>query len=510
MRLNRINLDREEEEEKEDNDVNEEKEEKEEKEENEEEEEEAEEEEEKSKKKGKKEKIKEKGEEEGEGEEEENEEDEDIQEENEYEDYHDGRMMGKSAYQKEKPKKIINFSDLKNIKDIKPNKTVLKKICCIALIVISFIIVLNVIIAIVRKIKNRNTNDMNPELKILHSLDKEKFEKVKNFLDEQYISNGQINLNKFQVESIEQKQYSTPNAGLTSIHISVSLTDNRIQDVITHLSSAIHQMSSASFIYVHIMSTGNFTLETFSKLMSMVHKTNNNTEIIVYNAQQAKTDFKIRDDKADCFKKEYARLYALKVVKNTQKLIMLNIDNIMVEKDLAELFGMDLNDIYVKGVPEVPGLRYKIDWMENYLFDKSDFINGDVILVNLELCQKDELYNKAMELNNNDFYTKVEDPVQDIVNVIMRKKIQFLNLKFNKYNFYENSEEKNDETKWYPCAAESIKYGEKSNHFYTKEELLSADSDPYIINYVWDIQLKKKPKKYEEEKETYAKLNGFI
>ena len=139
MRLNRINLDREEEEENEDNDVNEEKEEKEEKEENEEEEEEAEEEEEKSKKKGKKEKIKVKGEEEGEGEEEENEEDEDVQEENEYEDYHDGRMMGKSAYQKEKPKKIINFSDLKNIKDIKPNKTVLKKICCIALIVISFI-----------------------------------------------------------------------------------------------------------------------------------------------------------------------------------------------------------------------------------------------------------------------------------------------------------------------------------------------------------------------------------
>jgi uncharacterized protein YxeA len=405
---------------------------------------------------------------------------------------------------------MLKIADIKNIKDLKPNKTLLKKICCIIVILISFIIVLNVIIAIVRKIKNKNINGINPELKMLNSLDKDKLEKAKNYLNEQYNSNGQINLNKFQVESIEQKEYSTPNTGLTSIHISVSLTDNRIQDVITHLSSAIQHMSSASFLHVHIMNTDNFTLETFSKLMNMVHKTNNNSEIIVYNAQQAKTDFKIRDDKVDCFKKEYARLYALKAVKNTPKLIMLNIDNIMVEKDLSELFGMDLNEIYVKGVPEVPGLRYKVDWMENYLFDKSDFINGDVILVNLELCQKDELYNKAMELNNNDFYSKTEDPVQDIINVVMRKKIQFLNLKFNKYNFYENSDEKNDETKWYPCAAESIKYGEKSNHFYTKEELLSADSDPYIINYVWDIQLNKKPKKLEEEKESYAKLNGFI
>jgi hypothetical protein len=39
---------------------------------------------------------------------------------------------------------------------------------------------------------------------------------------------------------------------------------------------------------------------------------------------------------------------------------------------------------------------------------------------------------------------------------------------------------------------------------------LSSDSDPFIINYSWDIQLNKKPKKYEEQKEIYSKLNGFI
>ena len=187
-----------------------------------------------------------------------------------------------------------------------------------------------------------------------------------------------MNLNKFQVESIEQKEYSPKDIGLTNIHISASLSENRIQDVIIHLTSAIQKMSSSSFLHIHLMNTDNFTLETFSKLMSMVHKTNNNTEIIVYNAQQSKSDFKVREDKAELFKKEYARLYALKAVKQTQKLIMLNIDNVMVEKDLSELYEIDLNDIYVRGVPEVPGLKYKIEWMDNYLYDKSDYKNGDV------------------------------------------------------------------------------------------------------------------------------------
>ena len=44
------------------------------------------------------------------------------------------------------------------------------------------------------------------------------------------------------------------------------------------------------------MNTDKFTLESFSSLINMVHKLNNNTEIIIYNAKQALKDFKIRED----------------------------------------------------------------------------------------------------------------------------------------------------------------------------------------------------------------------
>ena len=478
MRLNRINLEKEEEDEKDDYDTKE--------------EEEAEDE--------------EKGEADEQQDQEGGEEDEE-ENDNEYdnEDNNQGKMIGDSQYGK--TKKSIKIPNIKDIAKIKHNKPLLKKIIIIICIIIGFLLFLRLIFFIVGKIRSKNP--INYEAKFFGALDPSRKVKVKEYFNEQYNTNMEINLNKFQKESIEQKQYSPPDSGLTHIHISTGFSEECSNEIIIHLSSILKQMSSSSFIHLHLMNTGNLNIESFLKLMNMVIKINNNTEIIIYNAKQALKDFKIREDKASTLNKEYSRLYALKAIKSVQKLIMLNIGNIIVEKDLSQLYNLDMNDIYVRGVTEVPYLAHKVDWMDEYLYDKSHFINGDVLLINLELCQRDELYSKAIELNNDKIYKNVENPVQDLINVLMKKKIEFLDVKYNKINFYENPDDKNDENKWYPWVAEAMKYSEKNNHFYSKSDLLAADGDPVIINYTWEKQLNKKPKKYEECKEALAKLNGF-
>ena len=43
----------------------------------------------------------------------------------------------------------------------------------------------------------------------------------------------------------------------------------------------------------------------------------------------------------------------------------------------------------------------------------------------------------------------------------MRKKIEFFHPKYNKINYYENPEDKSDETKWYSWVIETLKIGEK-------------------------------------------------
>ena len=150
-----------------------------------------------------------------------------------------------------------------------------------------------------------------------------------------------------------------------------------------------------------------------------------------------------------------------------------------------------------------------MDWYDKYIMDKSHYINSGVILVNLELCQRDNFYEKAIELNNAEFYLKTESPFQDIINVLMRKKIEFFHPKFNKINYYENPADKEDESKWYSFMQQTLKAGEKNNHFYTKQDLMEADEDPVIVHYYWDKALDKVIIKYEEEKKEYTKLCGL-
>ena len=83
-----------------------------------------------------------------------------------------------------------------------------------------------------------------------------------------------------------------------------------------------------------------------------------------------------------------------------------------------------MDDIYARGIAEEPGLKNQhMDWYDKYIMDKSHYINGGVMLINLELCQRDNIYEKAIELNNNEFYMKTESPMQDLLNVLFRKKI---------------------------------------------------------------------------------------
>ena len=296
-------------------------------------------------------------------------------------------------------------------------------------------------------------------------------------------------------------------SSFTNVHINIGFNENNINLIIEHLSSILYHSSQTTFIHIHMMGADTFSYESLIKLKNMIYKINNNTEILVYNCANVATDFKIKEDSKDKFSKDYAKLCAFKVLTNIQKILFLDADDCMVQKDLAELYNLDMNDIYGRGISEVVSVKTPSDWIDQYLYDKSHYINGGVILVNLELCQKNDFYGKAIELNNKeDFYTKTENPVQDILNVLMRKKIEFFHPKYNKISFYENPEDKSDESKWYPWVVEALKIGEKNNHFYTKEELIEADNNPVIIHYAWEKSLNKVVKKYEEDKQFYAKL----
>ena len=328
-------------------------------------------------------------------------------------------------------------------------------------------------------------------------------------MKENYEKDGLLNVNKFWQENILKQEYKIeelihkPN----QIHINIGFNDNNINTYIKHIASILHKAEQErTFLHIHMMDSGELNFDTIKKLSKMIHNINNSTEIIVYNANSALKDFNIKADSVDKFATDYAKLYAFKILKDIQKIIFLDADDIMVQRDLGELYDLKMDNIYARGIAEEPEIKGPMEWYDKYILDKSHYINGGVMLINLELSQRDNLYTKATELNNDEFYMKTENPMQDILNVLMRKKIEFFHPKFNKINFYENPIDRENENKWYENMQQTLKLGEKNNHFYTKEELLEADENPVIIHYYWDKALEKIIVKYEEDKKEYSKL----
>ena len=451
-------------------------------------------------------------------EEKEEEEEEDEEKKPKYEKYHNER------------KKIINSNE--DDEEIKKDN---KKDIIIRILYVLSILLITVIIFFIIKIKrgksnqnsiltnnstltntsditnaniittnNNNINNNSPSQssnKVNQQNDEaSKLNRIKDELLKYYNEKEKLEIIRYYNEFIEKKEYNNLCTDKSCIQIGVGLMEKNINEVIANLASILNNAKQNHDIVIHIMLGDTFSYESFLKLKNVILKLDLKSEIIVYKAEQALKDFKIRDDKKSVFEKEYVKFYAFNKIKDVNKIIFLDIDDCMVQKDLSELFGYSVKDIYVRGLNEIPSIRHPDQWLEKYLPDKSNYINGGVMLVNLKLCRDEDFYKQAIELNNNEFYTKTEEPWQDILNVLMRKKIEFLHPKFNKINYYENQDDKSNKDKWYPWVNQTFVIADKMNHFYSKGDLTYADKDPFIIHYYWDKELKKNPKQYESDK----------
>ena len=312
--------------------------------------------------------------------------DEEIEEEEEEIDYEDNHN-----------KKMINSQDniprLDKINKFIKNKISYYKIFFIFSVVLIFLIILILLI-------NRNRNNSNDLITLSYNQTSEtkidvtenknnnnsnnnnnneetEKKKINEELINLYNSIGEINIMKFYEEYIEKKPYIFPDSSkFTNIHINIGFTENDINLIIKHLSSILHHSAQTTYIHIHIMDADTFNCDSLVKLRNMIYKINNNTEIKIYNASPALKDFKIKEDSISKFSKDYAKLYAFKILKDIQKIIFLDSDDCMVEKDLSELYNLELNDIYGRGISDVPSIKNPVDWLDKYLFDKSHYING--------------------------------------------------------------------------------------------------------------------------------------
>ena len=200
-----------------------------------------------------------------------------------------------------------------------------------------------------------------------------------------YNSTGMLNITK--LEFFYFKNESNINIlSLNHIHISMAF-DKEYSDLsLVSIVSILNTSSSDTYIHFHILGL-NFGFDEINNIIKL-RKINNKIEFIFYNCKQVEYDFDIslKERRGPA---NFARLLSPEIINNTNKVLFLDSGDIIVQKDLSEVYFYDIKDNYFGFTLEICAgyyLEYKDKFASNNFHPQ-----GGVLLVNIREFRKDEL-----------------------------------------------------------------------------------------------------------------------
>ena len=190
-----------------------------------------------------------------------------------------------------------------------------------------------------------------------------------------------------------------------NIHISAGMDSKFILISTITIASLLNNSSPNTFIHFHMLLL-NTSFEDIKRVYSL-KKINKNVEFIFYNAKQAEFDFE-RGKNEPRGIGDYTRVLIPNIVNNTNRVIIFDTGDLLVNKDISELYFFDLEDNYFAfTLDENTGNIH-----DRLIFARSKFYpNSGVCLVNVRKFREDNLYQKAYYVSLA--YTHLACPYQD-------------------------------------------------------------------------------------------------
>ena len=253
-------------------------------------------------------------------------------------------------------------------------------------------------------------------------------------------------------------------------------------------------------MHFHIINLDDFNNDIMKKIYSLKSKINNNTEFIFYEGNKIEEDFElgIKESKRGAI--DYGRLIIPELIDGVDKIISIDIGNIIVEKDLNDLYNLDLGYFAYLGVIDA----YPKCFLESIFNHKEKYVNGGVILLNVKKWKELNLYQYIVKMFKYVLTkTKFYDPYSDIMNDFLPwGSTGFIPLEYNfpDYIIINDAKQKNYKI-----------WTKKCSYYYQKKTIvIHAEQDIVIRNLNnYKVYEGKGTKKMKEEWLSYAQLTGF-
>ena len=338
-------------------------------------------------------------------------------------------------------------------------------------------------------LKFNKTEDYNIDKSISFSANVDKIFKQKEEINLNILNNLYYN-----IKNPKKAKYN-------KIHITLSFNEEYHLLASVTIASILKNADKHSYIYFHIIALNNIPGKIMEKIFSLRKKLNKNSEFIFYNGKKAEKDFKEGAKVSKRGMVDYGRLLISEVIDDSiDRVISLDIGNIIVEKDLYELYTKNLTDLAYLGVQDA----YAKCFMKSIFNHKFEYVNGAVLLINIQKLKEINIYKYLVKmynyvLNKTSFY----NPYSDIMNDFFPWRCNgFLPLEYNMPEFIKIDDDNQRD----------FKIWKKKCSFYLNknDDVINAEKNIVIRNYENYPVYKGKGTKYmKNEWLKYADLTGF-
>jgi hypothetical protein len=213
--------------------------------------------------------------------------------------------------------------------------------------------------------------------------------------------NKQINhifkkFNKININDIYNKYHPTKTNKneiiKTQINIEFTLDPNYILETMLTASSIMATQKKTTKIVFHFGVIRNFTPENMLKIYSLKNKINNLTEFNFYYLKDAMKKMKNFHKKGEACPGKFELPQLLP--NSVKKLLLFDAGDVIIFKDLTELYNYDMKNYWVLGLPEPIGIKY----IKKY--NSVKYLNIGALIINVTEFKINKIWDKYTRNRN--------------------------------------------------------------------------------------------------------------
>ena len=249
-----------------------------------------------------------------------------------------------------------------------------------------------------------------------------------------YKNKGYINLNKLESTISNGRPWPKQFNKINEINVGSSLDPNYILRTMMTTASLMDSQNNETYLRLHFAVVNNFSTENMLKIYSLREKIRDNVEFNFYNAKNIEKEMKGQaSEKGSGL---IAKLLLPQLVgKDVERLIIIDNGDLLVLRDLTEMYNWNMsNNLYV-GVPDQ--MIGKFGSVSNKTLNI--YINTGNYLIDVKKVKEQNMYEKYLKYRVEYYDSNIAD--QNIINDIAYGKIGYLPMKFGAHPLFSNDKE---------------------------------------------------------------------